>query len=46
MGGSEGMVVVAEWGGSVVRKSSLGIMSYRQRSVMEKQFGQMAAETW
>ena len=40
------MVVVAEGGGSVVRNSSLGIISYRRRAVMEKQFGQMAAETW
>ena len=44
MGGSKEMVVVAEWGGSVVRRSSLGIMSQGRRSVMEKQFGQMAAE--
>ena len=43
MGGSEEMVVVAEWGGSVVRKSSLGIISQRRRAVMEKQFGQKAA---
>ena len=36
-------LVVAERGGSVVRKSSLGIISQRRRAVMERQFGQKAA---